>query len=80
MLRADRACIASRAGCSTAVIENTAFLVVFQPLLLPLNGVWYGDRQIVGGVADELVRDRLGQAAFVVDPAHIATMPIGNRP
>lgn len=76
---------ASRAGCSTAVIEKYGFpggvsTIAFCPFLM---GFAYGDRQIVGGVADELVRelDRLGQAAFVVDPAHIAdNKPIGNRP
>ena len=79
------ACGAARAGAVTLIIEQGGFPGgVAAACCCPyLMGFAAEGRQIVGGVADELVRelDQMGHAAFMTSPSGTPEpRPIANRP
>ncbi|MBU0609927.1 MAG: FAD-dependent oxidoreductase [Armatimonadetes bacterium] len=79
------ACAAARLGCRTLLIERAGFAggVATNCCCPYLMGFAAGGRQIVGGVADELVRDMdaHGDARLIAHPASIPDpAPIGDRP
>lgn len=79
------ACAAARLGCRTLVVERGAFPggVATNCCCPYLMGFGYGDRQIVGGVGAELVRelDAAGAARLTSEPGHLPEdRPIGDRP
>lgn len=76
---------ASRLGARTVVVERYGFPggVATTACCPYLMGFAVGGRQIVGGVADELVRelDAMGQGRFTTHPTRLPeTRPIGSRP
>jgi hypothetical protein len=79
------ACAAARLGARTIVVDRRGFPGgVAAACCCPyLMGFAHGGRQIVGGIADDLVRelDRMGHAAFIQEPsATPEPRPIGDRP
>ena len=79
------ACGAGRMGLRTLIVERAGFAggVATNCCCPYLMGFAAGGRQIVGGLADELVRDMdaRGDARFVLPASHTPdTQPIGDRP
>jgi len=79
------ACGAARLGARVIVVDRRGYPGgVAAGCCCPyLMGFPYDGRQIVGGVADELVRelDRMGHAAFIQRPSHTPDpKPIADRP
>ncbi|MCE5239899.1 FAD-dependent oxidoreductase [bacterium] len=79
------ACGAGRMGLRTLIVERAGFAggVATSCCCPYLMGFAAGGRQIVGGLADELVRDMdaRGDARFVLPASHTPdTQPIGDRP
>lgn len=78
------ACAAARLGTRTLIVERSAFPggVATNCCCPYLMGFGYGDRQIVGGIGDELVRelDRTGAARLKDNSGHRPDPePIGSR-
>ena len=78
------ACAAGRMGLRTLIIERAGFAggVATSCCCPYLMGFAAGGRQIVGGLADELVRDMdaHGDARLIAHPASVPdTEPIGDR-
>ncbi len=79
------ACAAARLGARTLVVDRRGFAGgVAAACCCPyLMGFAHDGRQIVGGIADDLVRelDRMGHAAFIQEPsATPESRPIADRP
>jgi glycine/D-amino acid oxidase-like deaminating enzyme len=79
------ACAAGRLGARTLIVDRSGFPggVATNSCCPYLMGFAYGDRQIIGGIADELVRelDRHGDARLKVLPDCVPEkQPIGDRP
>lgn len=78
------ACAAGKLGARTILVEQLGFPggVATAACCPYLMGFGHGGRQIVGGVADELVRelDAMGHARFMTTPCGTPEpRPIGNR-
>ncbi|MHB8994256.1 MAG: FAD-dependent oxidoreductase [Armatimonadota bacterium] len=79
------ACAAGRLGARTLIVDRSGSPggVATNSCCPYLMGFAYGDRQIIGGIADELVRelDRRGDARLKVLPDCVPEQqPIGDRP
>ncbi|MEN6641733.1 MAG: FAD-dependent oxidoreductase [Armatimonadia bacterium] len=79
------ACAAAKLGCRTLIVERAAFPggVATNCCCPYLMGFGYGERQIVGGIGDELVRelDAAGAARLTSEPGHVPEdEPIGDLP